>query len=60
MDGTSEHRRAKQVKLDEANDKNQKDNLFAGYVARTCNPASGRLDVVDGLRLGDLLGSRFR
>ena len=32
----------------------------AGYVARTCNPASGRLGVVDGLRLGVLLDRRLR
>jgi hypothetical protein len=35
-------------------------SLSAGYVARTCNPASGRLGVVDGLRLGVLLDRRLR
>jgi len=29
----------------------------AGYVASTCNPATGRRDEVDGLRLGQLLMS---
>ena len=31
--------------------------IVAGYVASTCNPASGRRDEVDGLRLGQLVES---
>ena len=34
--------------------------LLAGYVAHTCNPATGRLDGVAGLRLGVLLDRRLR
>ena len=39
---------------------NQKVTLLAGYVARTYNPASGRLGVVAVLRLGVLLDRRLR
>ena len=41
-------------------DKYEKDVLFAGYVARTYNPATGRLGVVAVLRLGVLLDRRLR
>jgi len=34
---------------------NQMHRDIAGYVASTCNPASGRRGEVDGLRLGLLL-----
>jgi len=33
---------------------------FAGYVAHTCNPATGRHDGVAGLRPGVLLDRRLR
>ena len=33
---------------------------IAGYVASTCNPASGRLGIVDGLKLGVLLDGCLR
>jgi len=34
--------------------------VSAGYVAHTCNPATGRLDGVVDLSLGDLLHRRLR
>ena len=34
--------------------------LLAGYVAHTCNPATGRLGGVAGLRPGVLLDRRLR
>ena len=48
-----------QIIFDE-NNENQKYTLFAGFVALTCNPATGRLGVVDYLRLGVLLDRRLR
>ena len=38
----------------------EKDVLFSGYGACTYNPATGRLGVVAGLRLGVLLDRRLR